>query len=285
MMSACNEAYPPNSGTFASLYNATCVSVAAAYYEAVSATETGQNAYNSGQQEVCNCCEDSFTLIYTHDSQLTYSGDPEQVAAAPLQGNGTEDRNERWSLTSTIQLTGDPATGLSGSAPLSFNQASYHLEWDGWFSGQAGPKSCYGKDVTDLTGTSPGTAQVKQLTVASPTEVSLLFDTGQQQGANFGLPPAPSETYHNVQTYQVCQGADNTDTGSMWSGYFDYFYSLQHMMSSTFGVVKIDSGWQPGVGDVYATRTIQGTFPWGGAPGQPATSYWIDRYNLVRATA
>lgn len=282
MIRACNEAHPPNSGTFDSLYNANCLSVAAAYYEAVSATETGQKAYNAGQQEVCSCCEDTLTLIYSHSSELSYSGTPEKVAAAPTEG--TEMRYERWGLSSTIVLTGDAATGLSGSAPLTFDLASSHLEWDGWFSGQAGPKSCHGSDVTDLTGTAPGTAQVAQLTISSPTEVTLLFDTGQQHGVGGRLPPAPTETYHDVQTYDACQNADNTETGSSWNGYFNYFYSQQEMMSPTYGMVKIDSGWRGGTDDVIATRTVSGTYPWVPASDPVSVSYWIDRYMIVRGS-
>lgn len=38
-----------------------CVSVAKVYYDAVSGTQTGTDAYNAGQNEVCDCCVDCKT--------------------------------------------------------------------------------------------------------------------------------------------------------------------------------------------------------------------------------
>jgi hypothetical protein len=222
----------------------------------------------------------SYKLIFSSSGQLAYSGAPEHVAAAP--SDGTEVRNEQWQLTSTIPLTGDPATGLSGTAPITYQQASYHLDWEGWFSGQAGPQSCYGSDVTDLTSTAAGAATVYKLTIASPTSVTLLFNSGATQ---------PTETMHNVQTYPgngtggACPGADNTDPGGdTWWGedmYFDTQQGLTYTSVSGHPARQIDTGWQAGAGDVVATRTVTGSFPWLGAPGAPTASTWTDTYEIV----
>jgi hypothetical protein len=214
-----------------------------------------------------------YELVYSHSSQLAYSGTPEQVAAAPKPG--TEVRNEHWQLTSTIPLTGDPATGLSGTAPIDYQQAGFHLDWEGSFSGVAGPDSCDGSDVTDLVSTTPGVAKVIKLTIPTPSTASLEFDAGATW---------PTETTHNVQTYRQCDGADNTDTGNQWYGEWQYFGFQHNLMTDVAGhdVVKIDSGWQAGTGDVIAKRTIGGTFPWGGAPDTPSTSTWTDTYEIVK---
>lgn len=238
-------------------------------------TVTTQSKQGKGVGMLSVRVASSYALRYTHSSQLDYDGQPERVAAAPT--SGTEDRHEQWALQSTVPLTGDPTTGLSGTGPLTFTTARYHLDWEGTFTGQG---SCPGSDVEDLTGSSAGTAQVQKLTFSSPTSVSLRFDPGQQRGLSGALPPAPTENYTDVQTYDVCQGATNTSTESRWNSAWNYFYGLQG--SDSDGVATIDSGWRPGTGNVVATRTVTGSFPWLGAPGTPATSTWTDTYQIIR---
>jgi hypothetical protein len=217
----------------------------------------------------------TYALRYTHSSQLDYDGPPEPVAAAPRPG--TEDRHEQWALSTTIPLTGDPATGLSGTGPLGFTTAQYHLEWDGTFSGQA---SCNGTWTQDLTGTNAGNAQVSKLTFTSPANVRLTFDTGKDPGETGPLPIAPSENYHDVQTYDVCPGSTYDSTAYLWRDKFSNFY-VRAGMGAAYGAAEIDSGWQPGTGNVLATRTVTGSFPWGGAPGTPTTSTWTDTYQIL----
>lgn len=48
-----------------------CLSVAKVYYNAVSGTQTGTDAYNAGQDEVCDCCVDCKTA-----ARLGANGDP-----------------------------------------------------------------------------------------------------------------------------------------------------------------------------------------------------------------
>jgi hypothetical protein len=223
-----------------------------------------------------------YKLIFTNSGQLAYSGQPEPVAAAP--SDGTEVRNEHWQVSTTIPLTGSPTSGLSGRAPIGYQQSAYHLDWEGWFSGQAGPHTCYGSDVTDVTSASPGVAAVYKLTIPSATTANLEFNPGDTQ---------PTETTHNVQSYPgtggagACPGADNTlHGGEQWWSEDMYFYSHQSMVTSVNGkeAVEIDSGWQPGTGDVVATRTVSGSFPWLGAPGTPSASTWTDTFKIVRTS-
>jgi hypothetical protein len=68
MIAACNRSWPVSSvskGIINGQYYAMCLAVARVYYDAVSATGTGQDAYNAGQKEVCNCCVDCQTYAQT----------------------------------------------------------------------------------------------------------------------------------------------------------------------------------------------------------------------------
>jgi hypothetical protein len=61
MTKACNAQWPTSSTIDSlnnGLYHAYCLAVAKAYYDAVSSTRTGQEAYEAGQKEVCECCVD-----------------------------------------------------------------------------------------------------------------------------------------------------------------------------------------------------------------------------------
>jgi hypothetical protein len=226
----------------------------------------------------------SYKLEFTSSGQLQYSGTPEQVAAAPTQG--TETRNEQWQVSTTIPLTGDPATGLSGSAPIDYQQAAYHLEWDGWFSGQAGFYSCYGFDKTDLVSTAPGVAKVYKLTVASPTSATLAFNPGDPWSTE--TMTYDDENPGDAAGNGKCPGGNGTlPDGNRWWSEDMYFYSQQGLETYDQGhqEVKIDSEWQPGGGDVVATRTISGSFPWSGAPGTPTAGTWADTYKIVLSSS
>ncbi len=61
MRAACDERWTAHSIGEAVIYSqmaALCYAVADTYYSAVSTTQTGQDAYDAGQQAVCDCCVD-----------------------------------------------------------------------------------------------------------------------------------------------------------------------------------------------------------------------------------
>ncbi|HEY1688420.1 MAG TPA: hypothetical protein VGF95_06090 [Solirubrobacteraceae bacterium] len=64
MIKACEQEWPQKS-IAESILNTQdyllCLAVAAVYHHEVSATQTGQEAYNAGQKEVCECCMDCET--------------------------------------------------------------------------------------------------------------------------------------------------------------------------------------------------------------------------------
>lgn len=218
-----------------------------------------------------NCCPD-YELIYRHSSSFSYSGEPERVAAAPI--DGTENRSESWSLEARIPLAGTPSSGLTGSGGIDYGSASYHLEWKGDFSGQA---ICPGTYTDDLVGTHSGTAEVVALTFSSAKDVSLDFSPRLAEGAD-----APGETIHNTQSYEYCPGADNTDESMLWVGDFFGFYAANQSLAyghANDGAL-VDSGWEAGKGAVFATRTVTGAFP--AETPSPGSGSWTDTYLLLK---
>jgi hypothetical protein len=57
LLHACDQA-SGGGGLLDDIAEALCFGVAKVYYDAVSTTQTGQDAYNAGQKEVCDCCLD-----------------------------------------------------------------------------------------------------------------------------------------------------------------------------------------------------------------------------------
>lgn len=241
-------------------------------------TVTTQSRQGKGLDTLQLHVASKYELVYTHSSHLDYDGTPEMVAEAPQ--SGTEDRHEAYSLTSTIPLTGSPATGLTGIGPLSFTNAKYHLDFDGSWASNGGA-TCTGSWTTDVTGTTPGEADVVGLTFTSAADVKLSFSPGQRPGGSSPLPNAPSENYHQVQTYNACPGATSDTTTYTWNSYFATFYARAGMLLGLYGSADIDSGWQAGSGNVVATRTVNGNFPLSSAM-TPSTSNWTDTYQIVR---
>ncbi|MGH2929232.1 MAG: hypothetical protein ACRDL8_13595, partial [Solirubrobacteraceae bacterium] len=98
---------------FGGLNLSTCLGVAQAYHAAVADTQTGQDAYNAGQAEVCDCCE---TYIVQFDSLVTLTP----------SGGSSWSGSFQYEYTAQITLT-TPADGsayASGSAQGSYAQAS-----------------------------------------------------------------------------------------------------------------------------------------------------------------
>lgn len=98
---------------FSGLNLTTCLGVAQAYHAAVADTQTGQDAYDAGQAEVCDCCA---TYIVQFDSVVTLT----PSAGSSWSGGFT------YEYTAQITLTA-PADGsahASGSAQGSYAQAS-----------------------------------------------------------------------------------------------------------------------------------------------------------------
>jgi hypothetical protein len=71
MIAACAANWGVPDSLFGDLAESYCYSVADTYYNAVSGTQTGTDAYNAGQDEVCDCCVDCQTA-----AKLGAMGDP-----------------------------------------------------------------------------------------------------------------------------------------------------------------------------------------------------------------
>jgi hypothetical protein len=117
-------------------------------------------------------------------------------------------------VTARIPLSGDPTTGtVTGSGPIAYTKAEYHDEQDGTFHGQG---TFVGSDTTDLTAAHGGTARVLGLAISGGS-VTLDFAPGSFSSSGDG---PPSEAYHNVQSYDACPGADNTDEQALMLNVF-----------------------------------------------------------------
>ena len=129
-----------------------------------------------------------------------------------------------------------------------------------------------GTDQTDLTATRGGTARVLGVSV-SGGNVTLDFAPGSYTTTGDG---PPDETYRNVQTYDACPGADNTDQEALFLNLFRNQYDSSGWVYGGDQHVHLASGWQPGSGDVVATLDVSGL-----QNGQPGSTY-SDHYEIDR---
>jgi hypothetical protein len=119
---------------------------------------------------------------------------------------------------------------------------------------------------------------VPKLTFTSPSNVSLEFAASLAEAMD-----APSETIHNVQTYSSggCQNADSTYSETLWFGEFVSFYEQAQMFTyDSVPAALVDSGWRAGEGNVYAKRTVSGSFP--AETPSPGSGSWTDIYEILK---
>jgi hypothetical protein len=103
--------------------------------------------------------------------------------------------------------------------------------------------------------------------------VSLDFAPGAFASSGDG---PPSETYRNLQAYDVCPGADNTDDEALFLNRFRNQYDASGWVYGANQHVHLAGGWKPGSGDVVATLDVTGAQS--GFPG----SSWADHYEIDR---
>ncbi len=207
----------------------------------------------------------SFVLVFSHASQLD---DTHSVNSPSFVGTTTH--HEAFDLSARIPLSGDPTSDtVTGSGPIGYTRAEYHDEQDGTFHGQG---TCNGTDRTDLTAAQGGTARVLGVRV-SGTSVTLDFAPGSFASSGDG---PPSESYHNVQTYDVCPGADDTSDQALFLNRFRNQYNSTGWVYGPNQYAHLTTGWQTGSGNVVATLDISGL-----QNGQPGSSY-TDHYEIDR---
>jgi hypothetical protein len=187
----------------------------------------------------------TYVLVFSHDSQVD---DTHTVDNPSFQGTVTH--HEAYGLGARIPLSGDPTAGtVTGAGPISYTRAEYRYWQDGTFHGQG---TCSGSDHTDLTATQGGTARVLGVRLSGGS-VTLDFAPGAYSSAGNG---PPSETYRNVQTYDVCPGADNTDQQALFLNRFANEYDSSGWVFGPDPHVHLADGWVQGSGDVVATLDI-----------------------------
>jgi hypothetical protein len=106
-----------------------CLSVANVYHEAVSATATGQGAYDAGQAETCDCCQ-SYTVRFDSKMDLTATGSglsgtfhldyvAEVTLKTPADGSAYASGSSQGSYAEVLGTItdegGDPWTALGGT--------------------------------------------------------------------------------------------------------------------------------------------------------------------------
>lgn len=101
------------SALFGGLNVATCLGVAQAYHAAVADTQTGQDAYNAGQAEVCDCCQ-TYTVQFDSTIDLT-----------PTAGYGWSGNfHLQYTAQATLSTPADGSALASGTATGSYAQAT-----------------------------------------------------------------------------------------------------------------------------------------------------------------
>lgn len=113
MVAACEARWPTSTvaqSVIDGQFNAYCLTVAQIYYEAVSGTQTGQDAYDAGQTEVCGCCIDCPTYA---QQELGLSADDAQwYIPCPVPGT------DQWVCTDGNQAEN---CGSCGNQCASYN--------------------------------------------------------------------------------------------------------------------------------------------------------------------
>jgi hypothetical protein len=229
-------------------------------------TATSRQGHGYGDIALAATPPRNYVLVFSHASQLDDTHDVDNPSFV-----GTSTHHEAFDLTARIPLSGDPTAGtvVTGSGPIAYTRAEYHDEQDGTFHGQG---TCIGTDRTDLTAAHGGTARVLGVRVSGGS-VTLDFAPGAFSSSADG---PPSESYHNVQKYDVCPDADNTSEQALFLNTFRNQYDSAGWVFGTNQYAHLTTGWKPGSGDVVATLDVTGL-----QNGQPGSSY-TDHYEIDR---
>lgn len=162
MMEACVSGQGAAVSTlFGGLNVATCMGVANAYYAAVHDTDTGQGAFDSGQAEVCDCCQ-TYTVQFDSTIDLT-------------PANGTSGGfHLEYTAQITLSTPPDGSAHASGTAVGSYAAASGTVTGDGDVQWTAAPGPGAALNVVDFD---PSALSIA-LFVASPEETYTITAPG-----------------------------------------------------------------------------------------------------------
>jgi hypothetical protein len=184
-----------------SLLAALCFAVADIYHAAVADTQTGQDAYNAGQAEVCDCCQ---TWTVSFDSTI-------EIEAG---SGGSGSWKLEYAAMVTITTPDDPSSDgtASGSGQGSYSDASGTISGDG-------------VDTT-VTGATPDAFDVVK------------FDSGTSSATGTPAAPSivlnlhePSEQYH---AHDSNAGEDFDYTDKQWlQGFMEFHPAANGVVTLT----------------------------------------------------
>jgi hypothetical protein len=223
------------------------------------------------------------TLVYTPSSTANASYSYDQSSGS-FVNKGTYSEQRSLGMTATVPVT-SPSQGqsASGSGALTWTGApSWNTDDLNTSTAQGLAQTCTIDYHTTYSAFTAGVLQVKSLTVGTP---------GPGGAPNIQLDVivhGVGEHSHLDETVQSgpCPGFPNdSDT--------NHFESELNQMHGYLGdsvqpvgkgfEVKINTGWQPGTGNVVATRTVSWSHE-GARPGGPADAIHIsDTFQLIRS--
>jgi hypothetical protein len=223
------------------------------------------------------------TVVYTPSSTANASYSYDQSVPPYLVEKGTYSEQRSLGMTATVPVT-SPGPGQSavGSGALTWQSSSWTTDDVNTSTAQGLAQTCTIDFKTTYSAFTPGVLQVKSLRVGTP---------GPGGAPNIQLDVIVNgvgEHSHLVETNQggPCPTFNNdSDT--------NHFESELNQMHSYLGdpvqqvgkgfEVRINTGWQPGTGNVVAKRTLS-WFHEAARPGGPADAIRVaDTFKLIRS--
>ena len=229
-----------------------------------------------------------YRLVYTHTSTANYSYGYGPTGVYNDRGTYGEQRDIALSASAPLTFDAANTTG-TGSGALGWQRSNWLTDNDETSRSLSGA-DCeidYQQKVTDTT---PGSLQVKSLTLGPAGAGGRPTVSGLDVVLN-----GVGENWHTHETAKSgpCPVFDSDDAEGLFINQFTNFHSQAGDQANSVpnqadpsapGVeLKATSGWQPGTGDVLATRTFSGNWFDGGPSGAPAGAvvHWTDTFSLV----
>jgi len=229
-----------------------------------------------------------YKLVYTHTSTANYSYGYGPTGAFNDRGTYSEQRDVALSASAPLTFDASNTTG-TGSGALGWQRSNWLTDNDETSRSLSGA-DCEIDYHDQVTGTTPGTVQVKSLTLG-PAGAG-----GRPTVAGFDVVLKDvGENWHMHETAKSgpCPVFDSDDAAGLFINQFTNFHTQAGDQVNTVpnpadaskpGVeLKGTGGWQPGTGDVLATRAFQGDWFDGGPSGAPSSAvvHWTDTFALV----
>ena len=223
--------------------------------------------------------EPSLAVVDTESSTASVSF-PYDFSSGTYVNRGTHSEQRNVVLSSQVPLAHPPLPlggPLSGSAPMNWQSYSWTRDDDNTSTSNGGGLCTIDTNLT-LTSVTPGTLKVKSLRINTPGQ------GGTPQIALDLVVSGALENWHQAETTQSgpCPAFQSDFTANYLLGDLTAFHRASNLGGNNGYEFQINSGWQPGRGNVIATQTITGTLPY----PYPATSgqviHFTDTLQVIR---